>query len=467
MPSAWDLIHWIAVLAMAAAIGVILLILLRLRRLLRTVECETESVREQIDRSSGDRSLWSARLEQDLGTVRAEAQRTHSDTATRLRAIADDLNSVSSRNSASWTTICELNDRISRISTTLDDRISQISIALDELTPKPAAQLTLDPEIVSSIPEADILSIAPSLAVLRPLVPYPGWHFDLELCNNDFCHRLRRWFWQHFHDLQRDAPVVIRWHEGTSLRVFLGNDLSARLYITGCWEPNEFAFLNHVLLPGMTFLDVGANDGVFTVFAAKRLGPQGVVWAFEPSARELDRLRFNLELNRLAARVFPVALAETNGQAQLTVADHEHEMHNTLGALIYEETSTTETIALRRLDDIVGEDPPARIDVMKIDVEGAELRVLRGAATTLLNYRPILLFEVLDESLRNQGCSAGELLGFVCAQGYNLHFFDPATGVLLPAPAGVCSDNMVGVPVEKSLPDCVRSPWPLPYSPWS
>src|SRR5207244_873881 len=102
----------------------------------------------------------------------------------------------------------------------------------------------------------------------------------------DFSYRLRRGFWQHFHDLRREGAIIIRWYDDTRLRVFLGNDVSAQIYIAGCWEPNEFAFLDRLLRPGMTFLDIGANDGVYTVFAAKRVSPDGAVWAFEPSRRE-------------------------------------------------------------------------------------------------------------------------------------------------------------------------------------
>jgi len=67
------------------------------------------------------------------------------------------------------------------------------------------------------------------------------------------------------------------WHYGTRLRLFLGNDMSRRIHIAGCVEPNQFAFLDHVLQPGMTFLDAGGNDGIYTVFAAKRVGGEGTV----------------------------------------------------------------------------------------------------------------------------------------------------------------------------------------------
>ena len=74
------------------------------------------------------------------------------------------------------------------------------------------------------------------------------------------------------------------------------------------------------LEPGMTFRDAGANEGIYSVFAARLLGAEGTVWAFDPSQRELSRLARNLELNDLQVRVFPVALADQTGQAEMMVA---------------------------------------------------------------------------------------------------------------------------------------------------
>jgi FkbM family methyltransferase len=214
----------------------------------------------------------------------------------------------------------------------------------------------------------------------------------------------------------------------------------------------------------MTFLDVGANDGIYSVFAASRVGPEGTVWAFEPSAREVARLQFNLDLNHLCARVFPIALADVSGQVNLTVAGYEHEAHNTLGAFAYQgiEAKGTEPVVVRQLDAVLQDNPLPRIDVIKLDVEGAELRVLRGAISTIEHYRPYILFEVSEQSLHHQSCTREELLTFLQSQKYRLYTFDPLTGLPMAASPGVYSDNMIAVPAEKPLPTAVTWPWPAP-----
>lgn len=93
--------------------------------------------------------------------------------------------------------------------------------------------------------------------------------------------------------------MTVRWLADTNLKMYLGNDLSWCIFVGGAFEPNEFFFLSTVLEPDMTFVDVGENEGAYTVFAARRVGAGGRVVAVEPSTRELKRLAGNLEVNRL------------------------------------------------------------------------------------------------------------------------------------------------------------------------
>ena len=320
----------------------------------------------------------------------------------------------------------------------------------------------IEPKTLDTIGEDGLLRRAESIAILRPLVPYPRWQTDADLYNPDFGYQLRRWIWQYFHD-RGEAAIVANWHGGTRLRLFLGNDESAQIFVGGCIEPNEFAFLDRILRPGMTFVDAGANNGIYTVFAAKRVGSEGTVLAFEPSARELERLKFNLELNGLAVQLFPVALADENSQARLTISDREHQGQSTLGDFAYPDikAEATQTVDVRRLDDVLKESTPQRIDVLKIDVEGAELRLLRGAVRTLERYRPYILMEVSERLLSHQGASRESLLDFLRSFQYRIYGFDPVTGLPFPAAPGVYSDNMIGVPEEKPLPEAAAWPWPV------
>ena len=350
-----------------------------------------------------------------------------------------------------------LHDQVADVSSQISTLADTVELILRQ-APRSCA---IDASILETKTEDELIAVAESVAFLRPLVPYPKWRFDADLANPDLAFQVRRWLWQYFNDRKREGPIVIPWHYGTRLRLFLGNDMSRQIYVAGCVEPNEFAFFDHALQPGMTFLDAGANDGIYTVFAAKRVGNEGTVWAFEPSARELSRLRHNLELNHLAARVFPLALADCSGQAELSVGAYEHAGHNTLGAFAYQtELEGKAPVEVRRLDEVLNENPLARLDLMKIDVEGAELRLLRGALETLRKYRPVLLFEVSEGSLKHQGGSPPELLAFLHTENYLIYTFDRVTGLPMPAAPGIFAENMIGYPVEKPMPASSHWSWP-------
>ena len=317
--------------------------------------------------------------------------------------------------------------------------------------------------------EEELLRVAESLAVLRPLVPYPEWRFDADWYNPDLCVQLRRCLWEHFAERDGEETVILPWHLGTRLCMHLNNDLSRQIFIAGCTEPNEFTFVDRFLTPGMTFVDVGANEGVYSIFAARRVGPNGLVWAFEPSERELARLRRNMEYNALNLRIFAAGLSDSGRHADLNVAESRYAGLNTMGKIPYEgvHIARTETVQLLRLDDVVSNDALSRLDLIKIDIEGGELAMLRGAVETLRRYRPVVIFELLRPALASQNASPEEVIEFLQMQGYALYQFDPSTGFPVPAKAMEYNDvgwssfgigeNMIGVPQEVSLPAAVFS----------
>jgi hypothetical protein len=115
---------------------------------------------------------------------------------------------------------------------------------------------------------------------------------------------------------------------------------------------------------------------------------------------------------------------------------------------------------MNRLDDVLNENALSRLDAIKIDVEGAELRLLQGATATLSRYRPLVLFEASDNTLRQQGATREQLLDYLRALEYELYLFDPYSGLPAPALSGAYSDNMLAAPLGKRLPDSVYRPGP-------
>lgn len=231
-------------------------------------------------------------------------------------------------------------------------------------------------------------------------------------------------------------------------RRYAGQRNSLSLYVCGSYEPNEFAFLDEYLKPGMVFVDAGANDGLYTLFAARKVGPSGKVVAIEPSSRERVNLRRNIQRNNFDnVRIVTDALGSQSGEADLRLAQDKHSGHNTLGRFAHDDVAAArpERVRVETLDCIVERLALPRVDVLKIDVEGAEASVIAGAHATLTDMQPILLMELNDLPLRAQGHSAAELLATLrTTLGYEVLNFSEKTGRLELCMEGArLSENIV------------------------
>ena len=188
------------------------------------------------------------------------------------------------------------------------------------------------------------------------------------------------------------AAPLIKGEEGVTLE--LGGDYVARgVMYSGTWEPEETTLLRSVTPSGGTFIDVGANIGYFSLLASRWVGPNGLVFALEPVTSTYSRLRRNIALNH-AANVQALQLGASSRESTSAAialesdAGHSHLVRD--GAAV----GRHETISLTTIDALVERLGIARVDVLKIDVEGADFEVVRGAATTLSRFKPHVLMEV-------------------------------------------------------------------------
>lgn len=150
----------------------------------------------------------------------------------------------------------------------------------------------------------------------------------------------------------------------------------------------ELSLLGQALRPGYTVLDIGANIGTHTLFFAKQVGPTGRVYSFEPQRIVHQQLVANIALNSLLnVQTYQAALGAEQGFVYVPPIDYLQQ--NNFGALSMSDQPIGEKITLMMLDEL---DLPA-CHVIKIDVEGMELQVLKGALKTIAKFRPILYVE--------------------------------------------------------------------------
>lgn len=270
---------------------------------------------------------------------------------------------------------------------------------------------------------SNILGNVPPNINLRPV---QNWARYYSSRGSDIKERLRgQWF------DKLSMPAVMPWLYDTRVRLHPGNEMLRALYISGCYEPNSMILLSKTLSAGDVFIDVGANIGLFSILASRLVGTKGTVFAIEPSSREAARLRDNIALNGMQnINAVLLALTDAPGQIELSIADDKHGGHNTLSPIfMYNsvERIGVENVPGDTFDNFVNKNNIDRVRLIKIDVEGAELKVIRGARNTLAKSHPILLLEALPKALALQGGSIKELEDELLALDYRFSTIDDQT----------------------------------------
>jgi len=205
-------------------------------------------------------------------------------------------------------------------------------------------------------------------------------------------------------------------------------DLGDRFVSFGClfdhYEPIETRFVTAVLRPGDVFIDVGANVGWFTMPASTLVGEEGRVHAFEPRADTADYLAKTVVLNELQKQVtvHRFALSDAEGHRLLVWTRNTE---NPGGYFVVDQVPTPEMeaqpVLLRPLDDLRLQ----RVDFMKVDVEGAEMRVFRGAQATLEKCRPVVLSELSPDMLkRGSDVTPEAVFSLFETMGYRIFLID-------------------------------------------
>jgi FkbM family methyltransferase len=195
------------------------------------------------------------------------------------------------------------------------------------------------------------------------------------------------------------------------------------------YEP-ELRYLAHTISQGMVVVDGGASFGIYTLMAARMVGPLGRVLAFEPAAESFSILSHNLRLNKLTnVRAFQAGLSDRSGEAPL---------YHTAGApnrysLAYSTGSSPgfEPVQTVTLDNALRSEGVDRLDLLKLDVEGAEELALRGAEGLLRGSSPIVIFEMSPTVPLREGLARDGAWRLLQTLDYSLFALDEH-GYLMP-----------------------------------
>lgn len=222
-------------------------------------------------------------------------------------------------------------------------------------------------------------------------------------------------------------PFVTHFDGNIKINVSLSDHIESQIFWQGVQEGDrgEVKLLKSLFASHHTFIDVGGNIGVFTLMAAKRLG-DGEVHTFEPSSYHLEKLRANLRLNKFSnVHVHPVALSNEARSSKLHFPPAGSSFLTNTGMASQFEfdqaSSSTEDITCVKLDDYRSSIDLHQVDLIKIDVEGAEMDVLTGAIETIRTCRPRVVMEINLDHLHRARRDAQEIIDYWNALQYRIY----------------------------------------------
>lgn len=223
---------------------------------------------------------------------------------------------------------------------------------------------------------------------------------------------------------------------GVRIRLHLESELSRLIYVND-FERTEREFLKAYLKPGDFFVDVGANIGLFSLVAAKLVGPSGRVYAFEPTGRIYERLVINSMLNGFECMAcFRLALSDKIGQQSLFASKDGFDAWNSFAHPIAGQSFDNELVECETWDHFaVQHNLLGKVSMIKLDVEGWEIPVLSGAKETLAREdAPLLQVEFTDAVSRSAGFSCKDSYRMLEDFGYRMFVYDARKRELLHDP---------------------------------
>jgi len=219
--------------------------------------------------------------------------------------------------------------------------------------------------------------------------------------------------------------VTVSDYDGTlRMELDLGEHMASQIFWFGYYSRDVLFAIDRMLAPDSVFLDIGANIGEVSLFAAKRVGEGGSVLAFEPVAETADRLRRNVALNGLRnVEVMEIGISDQASEQALyasAASFQDGSRHGGLGTLYASgaRSSPVATVNVTTLDALLSNRQIQRVDGIKLDIEGAELAALSGARQVIARFRPWLVVEIGEETCAAAGYEPRDIFELLASLDY-------------------------------------------------
>jgi FkbM family methyltransferase len=237
---------------------------------------------------------------------------------------------------------------------------------------------------------------------------------------------LRFFGWQFYKRLtQRNLDILLT--DKVKIRCYPDSRAAAAVLYCGLYDYHEMNFLLRYLRPEDSFLDIGANIGVYTLLAAAKIH-SGSIHSFEALPKNYQRLKENLKLNQLnQVKTYELAVSDCTGTVALNLAEGDSMPFITKTA-----TKNTITVPTDTLDNLLQNQSFANLTLAKMDIEGAEILALKGAISLLKQQHPYVWILEINETVNYFGHQKQDLVDLLNSYGYNLYSYNADTNQLQP-----------------------------------
>lgn len=255
--------------------------------------------------------------------------------------------------------------------------------------------------------------------------------------------RLSHWF-SPSEKFNADLKNGIVWLSDEDIAIYTTADnfIEWSILTTGTYEDEINKAIKISLKPGNVALDIGANIGLQTLRMSQSVGAEGSVLSFEPLNYLQEKFNRNMALNKVSnVKLMPFALSDKESEAEFKV-DPNSWNQGTFSIAGSADGSITQLVHIKIADDVQEIKDLTRLDLIKIDVEGFELPVLKGLNNTLAKFKPRIIFEYDMNYWHANGQSMEQCFTFLRNLNYMMYQINPACSELKNSAAEVEDGNL-------------------------
>lgn len=257
--------------------------------------------------------------------------------------------------------------------------------------------------------------------------------------------RLASWLIQQDREQGTQPFEGITWlkNEPIALHISTGSYIEWKILAEGTYEPATGNLISLSLRPGFVAMDIGANIGVHTLRMARAVGESGRVISFEPMPHLQNKLQANIRLNRLDSIVETFAVAVSDAAGETKMSGSEDTFNQGTGRMDNHGETTVQVITG---DSKVQELGLTQLDLIKIDIEGYEMKAIQGLAESIARFKPRLLIEYDQAYWEKCGSSWTEFKSLLEKNNYQLYKIEEFTLTKILSTPETSSCNVFCIP---------------------